>query len=80
MSGGAISHDINTNVIRKWMLLHRNQPTASLPAFITPKASPKQPTEASLIIELTIARQVISVKWSTLDPEGCAQFIRAAAQ
>lgn len=29
---------------------------------------------------LPMARQVITVKWPTSAPEGCAQFIRAVAQ
>ncbi|MBK3431600.1 MULTISPECIES: hypothetical protein [Pseudomonas] len=40
----------------------------------------KRPAEASTIIELPMAGQLITVKWPTSDPEGCAQFIRAVAQ
>ena len=77
----AISHGINANVIRKWLPLYRDQPAAaSLPAFVPLKATPKRPVEASVIIELPVAGQVITVKWPVSDPEGCAQFIRAFAQ
>jgi len=77
----AISHGINANVIRKWLPLYRDQPAAtSLPEFVPLKAAPKRPAEASVIIELPMADQVITVKWPTSDPEGCAQFIRAVAQ
>lgn len=44
------------------------------------KAAPKRPAEASVIIELHMAGQVITLKWSTSDPEGCTQFIRTLAQ
>ena len=81
VSSVAISHGINANVIRKWMSLHQGQPAkTSLPAFVPLKAAPKRPAEASVIIELPVAGQLIIVKWPASDPEGCAQFIRAVAQ
>lgn len=52
----------------------------SLPAFVPLKAAPKRPAEASVIIELPMAGQVITVKRPTSDPEDCAQFIGAVAQ
>jgi len=77
----AISHGINANVIRKWLPLYRDQPAAaSLPAFVLLKAAPKRSVETSVLIELPMAGQVITVKWPASDPEGCAQFIRAVAQ
>lgn len=64
-------------VVQEWL-----QPgaAASLPAFVPLKAAPKRPAEASVIIELPMAGQVITVKWPTSDPEDCAQFIGAVAQ
>lgn len=53
---------------------------SSLPAFVPLKAAPKRPAEAPVIIELPMAGQVITVKWPTSDPEGCAQFIRAVTR
>lgn len=81
VSSVAISHGINANVIRKWLPLYRDQlaPT-SLPAFIPLTATPKRPADAVVVIELPMAGQVITVKWPTSDPEGCAQFIRAVAR
>lgn len=81
VSSVAISHGINANVIRKWLPLYRDQSaTTLLPAFVPLKAAAKRPAETSVIIELPMAGQVITVKWPTSDPEGCAQFIRAVAQ
>jgi len=81
LSSVAISHDINANVIRKWLPLYRDQPaTPSLPAFVPLKAAPKRPAEASVTIELSMAGQLITVKWRASDPESCAQFIRAVAR
>ncbi|MFJ4348401.1 IS66-like element accessory protein TnpA [Pseudomonas sp. NPDC089401] len=77
----AISHGINANVIRKWLPLYRDHTaTTSLPALVPLEAAPKRLAETSVIIELPMAGQLISVKWPALDPEGCAQFIRAFAQ
>ncbi|MDF3869730.1 transposase [Pseudomonas putida] len=76
VSSVAINHGIH-----KWLPLYRDQPAAaSLPAFVPLKAAPKRPVEASVIIELPVAGQVITVKRPASDPEGCAQFIRAFAQ
>lgn len=81
ISSVAISHGINVNVIRKWMPLYRDQPAAaSLPAFVPLKAAPKRPAEAPVIIELPMAGKMITVKWPTSDPEGCAQFVRAVTR
>jgi transposase len=80
ISGVAISHSINANVIRKWMPLYRDQPPAMLPAFIPVKSTPKRPTETSVVIDLPFGDQSITVKWPTSDPEGCARFVRGLTQ
>ena len=80
ISSVAISHGINANVIRKWLPLYRDQPPATLPAFIPVKVSPKKQAELSVIIELPFGEQSISVKWPTSDPEGCARFVRGLTQ
>ena len=79
--GATVSSVAINHGIRKWLPLYRDQPAAaSLPAFVPLKAAPKRPVEASVIIELPMAGQLITVKWPASDPEGCAQFIRAVAQ
>ena len=80
VSSVAIRHGINANVIRKWLPLYRDQPPATLPAFVPVRATPKRTAEASVIIELPLGEQSVTVKWPASDPEGCAQFIRAVAQ
>ena len=79
ISSVAISHGINANVIRKWLPLYRDQPPATLPAFIPVKVSPKKQAELSVIIELPFGEQTITVKWPTADPDGCARFVRGLA-
>ncbi|WP_095064608.1 transposase [Pseudomonas sp. Irchel s3f19] len=80
ISGVAISHGINANVIRKWIPLYRDQPPAVLPAFIPVKSAPKRQREASAVIDLPFGDESITVKWPTSDPEGCARFIRGLTQ
>ena len=79
ISSVAISHGINANVIRKWLPLYRDQPPATLPAFIPVKVSPKKKAELSVIIELPFGEQTITVKWPSSDPEGCVRFVRGLA-
>ena len=79
ISSVAISHGINANVIRKWLPLYRDQPPATVPAFIPVKVSPKKQAELSVIIELPFGEQTITVKWPSSDPEGCVRFVRGLA-
>ena len=80
VSSVAIRHGINANVIRKWLPLYRDQPPATLPAFVPVRATPKRTAEASVIIELPLGAQSVTVKWPASDPEGCARFVRGLAQ
>ena len=79
ISSVAISHGINTNVIRKWLPLFRDQPPATLPAFVPVKVAPKRQVDPSVIIELPFGEQTITVKWPSSDPEGCVRFVRGLA-
>ena len=76
----ALSHGINANVIRKWLPLYRDQLPAVLSAFVPLRATPKRPTAASVIIELSLGEQSVTVKWPVSDPDGCARFVRGLAQ
>ena len=80
VSSVAIRHGINANVIRKWLPLYRDQLPAALPAFVPVRAAPKRSTEASVMIELPLGEQAITVKWPASDPEGCARFVRGRTQ
>ena len=80
VSSVAIRHGINANVIRKWLPLYRDQPPATLPAFVPVRATPKRTAEASVLIELPLGEQSVTVKWPASDPEGCARFVRGLAQ
>ena len=79
ISSVAISHGINANVIRKWLPLFRDQPPATLAAFVPVKVATKRQAESSVIIELPFGEQTITVKWPSADPDGCARFVRGLA-
>jgi len=76
----ALSHGINANVVRKWLPLYRDQPTTTLPAFIPISSEPKRQADASVIIELPLGQQTLTVQWPATDPEGCARFVRRLMQ
>ena len=80
VSSVAIRHGINANVIRKWLPLYRDQPPATLPAFVPVRATPKRTAEASVIIELPLGEQSVTVKWPASDPEDGARFVRGLVQ
>lgn len=73
----ALRHGINANLVRKWIPLYRDRQQA-LPAFvpltIKPESAPAQPTLAR--IEIPFKQQTLTVTWPTVDPDGCARFIR----
>ncbi|MBA2931667.1 transposase [Pseudomonas sp. CCUG 57209] len=80
ISSVAIHHGINANVIRKWLPIYRDQPVATLPAFVPVKPAPRRATEETVIISLPLGDKSITVKWPTSDPDGCARFISGLAQ
>lgn len=49
ISSVAIHHGINANVIRKWLPIYRDQPVATLPAFVPVKPAPRRATEETVI-------------------------------
>lgn len=78
----AMSHGINPNVVRRWIPLFRDQRILALPAFVPVRVAPTEPKpkdHASAVIELLAGKQLVTVKWPTSDPEGCARFIRGLA-
>ncbi len=72
----AMRHGINANVVRRWLPLYCDRPPTALPAFIPLKVDAKPQPEASVIIELPVGQQALTVKWPVSDPEGCACFVR----
>jgi len=79
ISSVTISHGINANVIRNWLPLFRDQPPATLPAFVPVKVATKRQVDPSVIIEPPFGEQTITVKWPSSDLERCVRFVRGLA-
>jgi transposase-like protein len=80
VSGVAISHGINANVIRKWLPIYRDRHPTGLPAFVPVQATARRPAEEVAVITLPLGDTSITVKWPVSDPDGCARFIRSLSQ
>ncbi|SEJ94606.1 transposase [Pseudomonas sp. NFR16] len=78
----ALRHGINTNLVRKWIPIFRDQLPSTLPAFVPLKLEtasvPAQQAVAN--IEIGFGKQTLMVSWPTSDPDGCARFIRGLTQ
>ncbi|WP_426108850.1 IS66-like element accessory protein TnpA [Pseudomonas sp. TWR1-1-4] len=78
----ALRHGINTNLVRKWIPVLRDQLPSALPAFVPLKLEtasvPVQQAVAN--IEISFGKQTLIVSWPTSDPDGCARFIRGLIQ
>lgn len=80
VTGVAMSHGINTNVVRKWLPLYCDQKLTHLPAFLPVKLEPNIQSEKSVSIELSCGQKTTTVKWPASDPDGCARFVRGLTQ
>ncbi|EKT4454811.1 IS66-like element accessory protein TnpA [Pseudomonas sp. yb_9] len=74
----ALGHGINANLVRKWIPLYRDLQPEALPAFVplamSPQSEPAQPKLAC--IEIPFKQHTLTVTWPSVDPDGCARFIR----
>lgn len=82
MASVALRHVINANLVRKWIPAYRDRQAPALPAFVPVKLEPRTQSDqqTSVSIEVPFGQQIITVKWPSSDPDGCARFIRELAQ
>nr|WP_228732670.1 MULTISPECIES: transposase [Pseudomonas] len=82
MASVALRHGINANLVRKCIPVYRDGQPPALPAFVPMKLeSLKQPIQQQPVsIEIPFGQQKLTVKWPSLDPDGCARFTRELAQ
>ena len=78
----ALRHGINTNLVRKWIPIYRDQQASALPAFIPLKleAAAIPARQAVARIDISSGQQTLTVNWPISDPDGCARFIRSLSQ
>ncbi|AXQ51072.1 IS66 family insertion sequence hypothetical protein (plasmid) [Stenotrophomonas rhizophila] len=76
----ALSHNLNANLVHKWIRLEAQKSTALQPAFIplpVPLAGAKSHTSSSNIcVEIQHPRGTVTVNWPTENAAACATFLR----
>ncbi|MBB3240118.1 transposase-like protein [Pseudomonas sp. Tn43] len=77
VSSVAISHGINANVFRKWLLIYRDKRAASLPAFVPLQPMRKRHADEVIVITPPLDDNSNTVRWPVSDPYGCARFTRS---
>lgn len=76
----ALSHDLNTNLVHKWIRLQTQNSTALQPAFFPlhmPLAGANtQAASLSICVEIQHPRGSVKVSWPTESAAACATFLR----
>ena len=76
----ALTHNLNANLVHKWIRLQAQKSTALQPAFIplpVPLAGAKSHTSSSNIcVEIQHPRGTVTVNWPTENAAACATFLR----
>ncbi len=84
MAAVALTHGVNANLLRRWVLRHRavgsaapSTASSTAPAFVA-LALPAPPATAAADIRIDIKRGATSVNiaWPALAAEGCAAWLR----
>jgi hypothetical protein len=80
----ALSHDLNANLVHKWIRLQSQKSAVLQPAFIPvalpSSASRSDITPAMICLEIPYSRGTIKVSWPTESAAACATFINCAAR
>jgi len=76
----ALSHNLNANLVHKWIRLHAQKTMALQTAFIPIKASMPSPIPqampATIRIEVPHLKGVFIVSWPTENAVACSAFLR----
>ena len=79
----ALRHGINSNLVRKWIPIYRDQQACALPAFVSLKLETAAATPARqdvARIDISSGQRTFTVNWPTSDPDGCARFISSLSR
>ena len=80
VAGVALSHELNANLVHKWIRQQR-EPLPTMPAFV-PVPLELMPSGRAAAEALTVKIDIphrsgsLSVRWPAQDAEGCARFLR----
>lgn len=75
----ALTHNLNANLVHKWIRVHAQQTLALQTAFIPVKASPSavhQVLPATIRIEVPHSKGVVVVSWPAENAAACSAFLR----
>ncbi|WP_189667045.1 IS66-like element accessory protein TnpA [Pseudomonas amygdali] len=76
----ALSHNLNANLVHKWIRLQSQKSTALQPAFIPLPVSlagaKSHPASSNICVEIQHARGTVKVSWPTVNAAACATFLR----
>jgi len=75
----ALSHNLNANLVHKWIRLQAHKSTALQPAFIplpVPPAGEKSHSTSNICVEIQHPRGTVKVNWPTENASACATFLR----
>lgn len=76
----ALTHNLNANLVHKWIRMHAQKNLALQTAFISVKAAPSiathQALPATIRIEVPHFKGVVVVSWPTESAAECSAFLR----
>lgn len=76
----ALTHNLNTNLVHKWIRVHAQKNLTLQTAFIPVKTSPPVPMHQALPttirIEVPYSKGVIVVNWPAENAAACSTFLR----
>lgn len=76
----ALSHNLNANLVHKWIRLHAQKNLALQTTFIPVKTSPPGPIHqanpATIRIEVPHSKGVVVVSWPAENAAACSAFLR----
>lgn len=80
IAGIALHHNLNANLVHKWIRLQVQESTALQPAFIPlplPTSAVNQHTASpNICVEIEHSRGTVKVNWPTESAAACASFLR----
>lgn len=84
VAGIAMAHDLNANLVHKWIhAARRKAPVSNTPAFIpVPMASTAAPVTTQhrnvdcIRLSIPVAKGTMTIEWPVADAEGCRALLR----
>ncbi|AAO58996.1 IS66-like element accessory protein TnpA [Pseudomonas syringae group genomosp. 3] len=76
----ALSHNLNANLVHKWIRLHAQKsptlPPAFIPLAMPPAGANPHPASPNICVEIQHTRGTVKVSWPTENAAACATFLR----